>query len=121
MLEQLKHFANKLAVLRIPSLVLALLVLPILIGIITTSDSPSQEIYLIPALILFVWLLLLYSFLSLFAEIPRTLQGSNPWPVRVRAAIKRGLYYVVAVFMLLITNALVITSLQLFGAWWRMY
>lgn len=121
MLEQLKHFANRLAVLRIPSLVLALLVLPLLMWIIINSASPSQEVYLIPALILFVWLLLLYSFLSLFAEIPQALEGSNPWSARVRAAIKRGLYYVVAVCMLLITNALLITSLQLFGAWWRMY
>ena len=121
MLEQLKHFANKLAVLRIPSLLLAMSVLPLLIWIITASGSQSQEIYLIPALILFVWLLLLYSFLSLFAEIPQALQGSQPWSARVPAAIKRGLYYVVAAFMLLITSALLITSLQLFGAWWRMY
>ncbi len=121
MLEQLKHFANTLAVLRIPSLLLAVLVLPIVVWIITASGSQSQEIYLIPAVILFVWLLFLYSFLSLFAEIPQALQGNNPWSARVRTAIKRGLYYFVAVFMLLITNALLITSLQLFGAWWRMY
>ncbi len=121
MLEQLKHVANKLAALRTPSLLLALLVMPVLIWIIAAPGSPSQEIYLIPTLILFVWLLLLYSFLSLFAEIPPVLQGSNPWSARMRATIKRGLYYVVAVFMLLITNALLITSLQLFGAWWRMY
>jgi cytochrome b561 len=121
MLEQLKHFANKLALLRIPSLVLAVLVLPVLMWIITASDSPSQDIFLIPALILFVWLLLLYSFLSLFAEIPPIVPASSPWQVRAGAAIKRGLYYLVAVCMLLITNALLITSLQLFGAWWRMY
>jgi hypothetical protein len=121
MLRHLKHFAIRYAAWRVPSLILALLMIPVILWILFTSASQAQDIYLIPALVPFAWLLLLYALLSLFPAIPERASGELRWPARIRIAAKRGLYAILALLMLAVTLALIIITLQLLGAWRRMY
>ena len=121
MLEKLKDLAAKFSALRIPALILALPLMFLLAWILMTSNSRQQDIYLIPALLLFIWLLLLFSFLSLFAQVPAPAAVHQSWFNRMKAGLMRAFYYLVALFMLAVTAALLLTSMQLAGAWLRMY
>lgn len=121
MLRKLKHFAIRYAALRVPALLMALLMIPVILWILFTSHTQAQDIYLIPALVPFAWLLLLYAMLSLFPAIPDRASRELPWYERFPIAWRRGLYGVLAVMMLLVTLSLVVITLQLMGAWRRMY
>lgn len=121
MLEHLKRFAERFAILRCPALILSLLSLPLPVWIVLTSESHAQDIYLIPAVLMFIWLLLLYAFLSLFASVPERAPRDASVILRFRSGLRRAVYYTLALFMLLVSAALVMTTAQLIGAWVRMY
>ncbi len=121
MLEQLKRLADKLRVLRAPALFLSLLTLLALAWIVINSNSQEDDIYLIPVLVLFIWSLLAFSFLSLFAHIPQHAEEKSSRLEKMITGLQRGFYYLFAIALILVTNALILTSVQLFGAWMRMY
>ena len=121
MLEQLKRFADKLRVFKTPALLLSLLTLLALAWIVINSSSQGDDIYLIPVLVLFIWSLLAFSFLSLFAHIPQHAEDKSSKLDKIITGLKRGFYYLFAIALILVTNALILTSVQLFGAWLRMY
>jgi hypothetical protein len=121
MLRQLKHFALRYAALRLPALLLAVLMVPVIAWILFTSDTQAQDMYLIPALVPFAWLLLLFAMLSLFPAIPDRAARDLPWHQRFPVAWRRGLYALLAGLMLMVTLGLLVITLQLLGAWRRMY
>jgi hypothetical protein len=66
-----------------------------------------------------LWLLQFYSGLSLFAVIPARVDATEPWLHRLKRRFFRFCYHLFAWFMMLVTIAWALTSLQLMLAWLR--
>lgn len=120
MLELLQKFALRFAWAKKPVFILLLVMVAVLVATVVFSGSLSQDVLLIPAILFFVWLLLLFSFLNLFAHVPARQSEAGLWQ-RLLDWFKRGFYYLFAVVMVLISIAVLVTTYQLTVAWLYMY
>lgn len=59
--------------------------------------------WLMPAFLLFLWSLLAFSFLTLFAQLPEAAAPHQGRLLRLKNKLKRGLYWLLAVVFLLLT------------------
>lgn len=116
MLELLQKYALKWAAARKPVFYLILVLLVLLGGTLLFSGSRTGDILMIPAILLFVWFLLLFSFLNLFAHVPERKQRGGLF-ARLLLFLKRGFYYIFALAMLGLTLAVLVTTYQMLMAW----
>lgn len=121
MLEKLQELARRYMGARPWMLVLALLSLCSAVWILMTSDRQAEDVGLIPAMLLFAWATMFHSFLNLFACVPPQAVAEENFGKRLTAIFKRGAYYMFAFLMALVTLLLVVTTLQMLGAWRTMY
>ncbi|HDZ08635.1 hypothetical protein [Pseudohongiella sp.] len=120
MLVLFERFATRLQGLKWPT-VLGLMVMLLITAWVFTGASPElQDRWLIPAVLISVWLLLLLSGINMFARIPAMATPEMAWWARVKIRLHRGLYHLFAWFMLLVSLALVVVTFQLAAAWIRM-
>lgn len=121
MLERMQEHALRWRAVRPLLVVLALLSLAAGLRVLLTSADQAGDAYLIPAIVLFLWCLMLHAFLSLFAHIPPPAVMTLPWRKRIIARCKRGFYTAFLWAFAALTALLLITSWQLAGAWRMMY
>lgn len=121
MLTRLQRQASRFAGAAKPLLALSALVLAG-IGVLLAGPSAAQrEIFLIPALLVFVWLLLAFAFIQLFVSVPDLPPAGSGWLKRMSVSIRRGFYYLFAVLMLGVSIAVLVITFQLTMAWIRSY
>lgn len=120
MLELFEKFARRHQGWRRPLLVLLVLSAAGFFALVVWASSAMLDQWLIPVVLLMLWLLQFYSGLSLFAVIPQRVDADASWPDRVSRRLHRLCYHLFAWFMLLVTLAWALTSLQLIMAWLRM-
>lgn len=120
MLELFEKFARRRQSWRQPLLLALVLSAGGFFALVTVAPTNMLDRVLIPLVLLILWLLLVYSSLNLFAVIPGTVDPAQPWLHRLKQSLYRLLYQLYAWFMLLVSLALVVTSLQLGMAWIRM-
>lgn len=121
MLERLQQLAHRYAMAKPWLLLLALLSVGYCGYTVVSSESAADDMLLIPSLLLFIWATMLHSFLNLFAVVPIPAQPGAKGLKRFKARCQRGAYQLFAVLIILLTLALVVTTLQLAGAWRMMY
>lgn len=120
MLIRLRQFALRFAWLRRP-LLLGCLLMPFVIAILVFgSDGNSEDVALMPAVVLLVWLLLLHTALTVFRDVPVP-RPEDGWWQRRKTCLARALYGVLALLVMMITLAVLITSYQLVSAWVYLY
>lgn len=73
--------------------------------------------WLIPALVGLCWSLTLYSLSKLFLVVPARADADSAWRVRLSVAIRRGLLWLLALLMIVLSVALLILSYQLMQTW----
>ena len=88
--------------------------------VLAGAPAGQQDRWLIPAVLVSVWLLLLASGLNMFARVPAMAGPEMSWWTRVKIRLHRGLYHLFAWFMLLVSLSLVVVTFQLSAAWLRM-
>jgi hypothetical protein len=121
MLETLQGIARRWQRTRPLLLLGALLALAAALRVLLTSSSQAEDIYLIPALLLFLWCLMLHAFLSLFAQVPPPAVTALPWRQRMVARSRRAFHYLFLLLFALLSLGLLLASWQLAGAWRMMY
>jgi hypothetical protein len=121
MLERMQGHARRWMLLRPLLLVLALLSFGALLAVLLTSATQAEDVYLIPALVLFLWCIMLHAFLSLFAQVPAPVVTTLPWRERMLMRCKRTFYYLFLCLFAALSALLLLTSWQLAGAWRMMY
>lgn len=121
MLEILQGHARRWRAMRPVLLVLALLSLGAALAVLLRSTDQAGDLYLIPSIVLFLWCLMLYAFLSLFAQVPAPAVMSLPWRRRMLLRWRRAFYYLFLVLFIALCLLLLLTSWQLAGAWRMMY
>lgn len=120
MLELFEKFARRHQGWRRPLLLLLVMSAGGFFALVATASSAMLDQWLIPVVLLMLWLLQFYSGLSLFAVIPPRVDMSEPWLYRLKRRLHRFCYHLFAWFMMLVTLAWALTSLQLMMAWFRM-
>ena len=120
MLIRLQHIARRLAVVRKPLLIGCLLMPLVILWLLSGADAGSDDRALIPAILFFVWLLLLNTALGLFANIPER-RSDMGWWQRQKVRLVRGLYWLLALLVTAIAVATLVTTWQLASVWVYMY
>ena len=121
MLERLQELARRFVGARPWMFALAVLSLGAATWILITSGDQADDIALIPAMLLFAWATMLNSFLNLFAHVPPRVQHGGKFGKQLTARLKRGAYYMFATMMAVMSVLLLVTTLQMLGAWRTMY
>lgn len=120
MLIRLQQFAIRFAWLRRP-LLLGCLLMPFVIAfLVFGSDGNSEDVALMPSVVLLAWLLLLHTALALFREVP-AVRPEDGWWRRTKTRGVRALYSLLALLVMAITIAVLITSYQLVSTWVYLY
>ena len=121
MLETLQGIARRWQRTRPLLLLGAVLALAAALRVLLTSSTQAGDIYLIPALLLFLWCLMLHAFLSLFAHVPSRPVTALPWRQSILARGRRAFHYLFLLMFALLSLGLLLASWQLAGAWRMMY
>jgi hypothetical protein len=119
MLELFEKFAQRHQAWRQPLLLALVMSGAVFFGIVTLVSSADLDKWLIPSILLVLWLLQFYSGLNLFAVVPPRADARLAWKLRIKRKAHRFCYHLFAWFMLLVTIAWALTSLQLIAAWLR--
>lgn len=85
------------------------------------ASVSEQDRWLIPAVLVTLWLLLSGCSLLLFANVPGTGAHGTNFATRVIRRLYRLCFYILAWCMLLTTIALLVVSVQLLLAWYRQH
>ena len=120
MLELFERFAARHLGYRWPVAVALIAMLVVCLWVLVGATAALQDRWLIPAVLVTLWLLLLLSGLNLFSRVPGQAGPQASWWARVTASIHRGLYHLFAWFLLLVSVSLIVISFQLTSAWLRM-
>lgn len=120
MLVLFERFATRLQGLQWPAALGLAIMLLVTVWVLAGASTALQDRWLIPAVLVTVWLLLLLSGLKLFAQVPAKAGPDMSWWARVKIRLHRALYHLFAWFMLLVSLALIVVTFQLTAAWLRM-
>jgi len=121
MLDKLQKIALALRPLSRVFLIVAMLGLCFGVYVLLVSSSQADDLYLIPALILFTWATMARSFVNLFAHVPLRASNEMAFSKRVKTRLSRALYYCFFLLFAIATGFLLLTSWQLSSAWRMMY
>jgi hypothetical protein len=92
----------------------------VILWLLTRSSSSSEDTALIPAILFFAWLLLLFTALTLFARVPEV-DADMGWWRRQRTLLVRFAFWILALLLGVLAIATLVTTLQLASAWVRLY
>jgi hypothetical protein len=120
MLELFEKFARRHQDWRQTLLVLLVMSAAGFFVMVISVSSATLDSWLIPVVLLMLWLLQFYSGLALFAQVPPRAEPQQAFGTRLRRRLHRACYHMFAWFMLLVTIAWAVTSVQLGMAWLRM-
>jgi hypothetical protein len=73
--------------------------------------------HLIPSLLGFSWAITLFSCASLFLQVPPLPAAGSGFRIRWRIKLRRGLLWLLGIFMIGLTSALLILSYKLLSTW----
>lgn len=121
MLERLQQIAISLKPLSPAFLALAILSLAFGIYVLLSSSSQTDDMALIPAIMLFTWATMARSFTVLFFHVPARASKEMKFVMRLKVSLRRIPYYCFLVLFAAATLFLIITSWQLSSAWRMMY
>ena len=105
--------------LRTPLLILFVLMLGVSAWMLVMAPIAMQDRWLIPAILLTLWLLLAFSCQLVFANVPAPDYEKLSWTGRIRRKLARAAFHLLAWAMGLISLALIVVSFQLLMAWLR--
>lgn len=120
MLVLFERFATRLQGLKWPVALGLVTMILVTAWVLAGASTTLQDRWLIPAVLVTLWLILLLSGLNMFAQVPAMAGTQMSWWPRVKNRLHRGLYHLFAWFMLLVSLALIVVSFQLTAAWIRM-
>lgn len=121
MIERLEKFARQFYWLKPILLVIAVGSLLTSVVVTLRANALSDDVLLIPALLLFCWCCITYSVLSLFVSVPaRADHNTGRWK-RIKISLVRSIYFLLALVTVILTLMLLYISYQLMHTWIRSY
>ncbi len=84
-------------------------------------NAGEADVYLIPSILGTLWSLLLISVIYTFPNVPEIPSSDDKFFTRVRIRLKRGMYYILGLLFLVLSIAIILLSLKMFGIWRESY
>src|SRR5690606_31121361 len=120
MLEQFENFARRHQDWRQPLLVMLVMSAAGFFLMVLGASAAALDLWLIPVVLLMLWLLLFSSARALFSYVPVPPESDQKFLLRLGRRLHRACYHLFAWLMPLVTIAWAVTGFQLVMAWVRM-
>ncbi|MDA1370837.1 MAG: hypothetical protein O2971_08775 [Proteobacteria bacterium] len=117
MIERLQTIASFLSRFRVLIYLLGLVFVGLFLLSLFEVSTAAEYDLLIPSIVGFCWALTLYCFSTLFISVPQRPDPKAKFWARWRSKFKRGLFWELAILLLLLTAAVLILSFQLLRTW----
>ena len=117
MIETLQTIAKKLQRTKPLILIVALLFSGLFLATLSGVDGIGNDAYLIPSVLGVIWAALLFVLISVFPYVPAKPDKGLGFFARLKIRIKRGLYSIFGVFMIVLTIAVVLISSRMLVIW----
>ena len=117
LLDKFHRFAHAIQILRIPSLVFALICFVSIAAIAFTSDSSEKDQFLLPSVVGLLWAISAYAFITTFRFVPE--KSNKPWRIiaRLKRNIHRTWYWLISIGFLGITAVTVFLTSRMAAIW----
>ena len=117
LLDKFHRFANTIQILRIPSIVIALICFVSIAAIAFTSDSNEKDQFLLPSVVGLLWAISAYAFITTFRFVPE--KSNKSWIIiaRLKRNIHRAWYWLISVAFLGITAVTVFLTSRMAMIW----
>ena len=102
-----------------PAFVALAAMLAVCAWVLVWAPMPVQDEWLIPTIVLTLWLLLCASTMTVFTNVPLNDYQNLGWTGKIRRKLVRFCFHLLAWFMLIVSLALLVVSFQLLMAWFR--
>jgi hypothetical protein len=119
MLVLFEKISQRCGWLRIPCFLAFSAMIVVSAWILIAASVTVQDRWLIPAIVATLWFLLSGSVLSVFVQTPTLSYENLSWTGKITKKLLRLFYHLLAWFMLIVSLALLVVSLQLMMAWFR--
>jgi len=121
MIDKLKNIAQAMKIFRVPSIAVGLIGLVSAVVIIFSSGSHEDDLFLIPSIVIVLWAMSTYIFITTFCSIPEKPNKSLKIVTKLKQNIYRGCYWLIGVVFLGTTLATIALSFRLVSIWLRDY
>ena len=111
MIDRFRRIAQRIQILRLPSIVVGLACSISIVVILFISDSREADRWIMPSFVGLLWAMSVYSFIESFRSVPEKSKDEQGFLRTVRQRIRRGSYWFRGLLFLTATGlALVVTS-----------
>jgi len=121
MIDTFKKIAQAIKILRVPSIAVGLIGLVSIVVVIFSSSSREGDVYLIPSVVVVLWSMSTYVFITTFCPVPEKPDKSFKFLAKLKQKIYRGWYWFVGLVFIGSTIATVVLSYRLVLIWFRGY
>lgn len=117
MLDKFQRVASKLIGLQFPVLLATVICAIFIVNALVVPAGGGLEAWLMPVVVLLLWLLSLYSFIALFRHVPMQANPADRFFVRVKQHVLRGFYWLFLAGFCVVVIVSVATSFRLVTVW----
>ena len=82
-----------------------------------STNAIEKDVYLIPSVLGTIWSLLFMSLVSMFSNVPSKPVPSEVFFTKLKIRFKRGLYHCLGALFIVLTIAVIVLSIKMFGVW----
>lgn len=82
-----------------------------------STNANETDIYLIPSVLGVIWSLLFISIVSIFPYVPSKPSSDEKFFKKLKVRFKRAIYHLLGLLFLILTIAVILLSLKMFGIW----
>ncbi len=121
MIDKFKIIAQTIKILKVPSIAVGLIGLASTFVIIFRPSSHEDDLFLIPSIVIVLWAMSTYTFITTFCSIPEKPTKSFKIIAKLKRNIYRGWYWLIGVVFLGTTLATIVLSYRMVSIWIKDY
>ena len=80
-------------------------------------NAGDTDVFLIPSVLGVIWSLLLISIITVFPNVPSKPSSDDKFFKRLKIRLKRGMYHLLGILLLILSITIILLSLKTFGIW----
>ena len=121
MIDKLQKIAQAIQILRLPSIAVGLISFASMVAIIFISKSHESDRFLIPSIVVLIWAISTYTFITTFRLVPKKANKSLKFFSKLKRNINRGWYWFIGVVFFGTTVAVMFLTFRMVSIWLRSY
>ena len=117
MIEVLQSLAKKIRWAKPFILIIGLVFFGLFLTTVLGVEGMSDDVYLIPGVLGVIWAALFFTLISIFPYVPARPARDTALLAKLKIRIKRGLYYILGVLLIVLTMAVIFISFRMLVIW----